>query len=561
MKTINLIIVLSVVILYIGCDIADTLEEKPPHLITTETLYTNLDGFETGLNGLYTLVRQEREGESSGAQGGGNQLRYELAISGTDNTVANTVDRFTAIAMNWGSVNNSQNIHLENHFTWLYRVINSANTIINQAEERPDVDWTGGNLNPDDNKNRVLAEAKAIRAWAYRHLTFMWGDVPLVVESTTGATVRTDWERTPVDEVREHIITDLIFAEEYLPVSPSVSGKISKGAVQHYLSEMYLTINEPDTALHWADQVVNNPEYSLVTERYGVNSDQPGVVFMDMFYDGNANRDEGNSEALWVWQWDYGTSGGGSNIMRRWLGGLYYEWQIDGVNPLTVTNERGGRPRASSLPTKWAIELYEPEDDRGSKHAIRKFFILKNGEENAPWSADILPDGYSYGDTLWLNWENDITWSSDFTPYRDFPYTRKWDHGDPINPASGASNKDGVYLRLAETYLLKAEAEFLLDNSAAAAETINIIRRRANASEISPGDINIDFILDERSRELLHEEHRRYTLLRTGKWLERTRMHNNNGGQFITDRDRLFPIPQSVIDANLTLDMPQNPGY
>ena len=87
------------------------------------------------------------------------------------------------------------------------------------------------------------------------------------------------------------------------------------------------------------------------------------------------------------------------------------------------------------------------------------------------------------------------------------------------------------------------------------------MRRRSNASEINAEDVNLDFILDERSRELVTEEHRRHTLLRTGKWLERTRAHNRNGGQLIVERDTLFPIPQAVIDANLTQEMPQNPGY
>lgn len=71
----------------------------------------------------------------------------------------------------------------------------------------------------------------------------------------------------------------------------------------------------------------------------------------------------------------------------------------------------------------------------------------------------------------------------------------------------------------------------------------------------------MDFILDERSRELITEEHRRYTLLRTGKWLERVKAHNFRGGQTATARDTLYPIPQIVIDANLTKPMPQNPGF
>ena len=94
-----------------------------------------------------------------------------------------------------------------------------------------------------------------------------------------------------------------------------------------------------------------------------------------------------------------------------------------------------------------------------------------------------------------------------------------------------------------------------------AAEVINKLRRRANASEISAGDVTLDFILDERSRELFSEEHRRYTLLRTGKWFERTKLHNKVASPNIVERDKLFPIPQRVIDANLTKEMEQNPDY
>jgi hypothetical protein len=207
------------------------------------------------------------------------------------------------------------------------------------------------------------------------------------------------------------------------------------------------------------------------------------------------------------------------------------------------------------------MDLYEPKDDRGSYHIIRKFFILKNATQNAPWNADRLPAGYAYGDTLWMNWSSDILLSPNFLLYRRWPYSRKFDSCDPLNPNSVMSNKNAPYLRLAETYLIKAEAELRLNHPDLAAATINVLRKRANATLINPGDVTLDFILDERSRELIFEEHRRYTLLRTGKWLERTRLHNKNGGQNIAGRDTLFPVPQSVIDANLTTPMLQNPGW
>lgn len=86
----------------------------------------------------------------------------------------------------------------------------------------------------------------------------------------------------------------------------------------------------------------------------------------------------------------------------------------------------------------------------------------------------------------------------------------------PLNPAGATSNKVEPYLRLAETYLIKAEVELKLNQPGLAANTINGLRRRANETEISAGDVTLDLILDERSRELIFEEHRRYTLRRTG---------------------------------------------
>ncbi len=73
--------------------------------------------------------------------------------------------------------------------------------------------------------------------------------------------------------------------------------------------------------------------------------------------------------------------------------------------------------------------------------------------------------------------------------------------------------------------------------------------------------ITIDLILDERSRELFAEEDRRYALLRTSKWIERTKLYNKLAAPNVAARDTLLPIPQEVIDANRTTPMSQNNGY
>src|SRR5690554_226634 len=367
-----IIAIISALLIISACSDA-WLEEKPPHLITTESLYTSYNGFEAGLNGLYVLVRGER-----GGRDGTNYLRADMFLNGTDNMVTNHRDGFARVAEDWVAQNTAFNSDIESTFNWLYRTINASNTIINQAENREEVDWSGGSGTEESNKNRVIAEAKAIRAWAYRHLTYGWGDVPLSLEESLGSTVRTDWVRTPVTEVRSQMISDWLFAEKHLDVEPPVMGKISKGAVQHYLAEQYLVLDKPDSALYWAEQCINNPAYQLITARYGVKSGEPGVPFMDMFYDGNSNREEGNSEALWVWQWEYETIGGGTNIMRRWHTSRYADINVGGVRPIQYTVERGGRGLSRMSLTQWAINNYEPNDDRASNFAIRKFFVLKD---------------------------------------------------------------------------------------------------------------------------------------------------------------------------------------
>lgn len=129
----------------------------------------------------------------------------------------------------------------------------------------------------------------------------------------------------------------------------------------------------------------------------------------------------------------------------------------------------------------------------------------------------------------------------------------------------GAISTDFYAMRLAETYLLRAEAYLCHNNDqAAAARDINEVRERANASPVSPEEVDMDYILDERIRELYFEEWRLLTLMRTDKLIERTRKYHDNPllpGANIQDYNNLFPIPQSQIDLNIESDFEQNPGY
>jgi hypothetical protein len=540
MKIINKIFILLILLgTFISCS-EDFLVEDPPHIIAADNLYVDVTGFDAGLAGLYAQVRREKGGRNYGSA---NDLMIDPATTGTDNMYGNERSGWARDGNDWGTRSTPTNSHYRAFWNWIYSTINAANTIINRAE------GTDVNLTAED-KARILAEARLIRAWCYRHATFMWGDVPLNLVESSGAAINTDWTRTPVAEVRAQMLLDFQFAEDNLPPTSDNPGRAVKGVATHYLAELYLTIGDPTNAKIKAEELINNGLYSLITARYGVKSTEPGTPFADMFLDGNSNRSEGNTEALWVLQHELETVGGGDCMMRRWYRQRSHEVEVNGKKGhIAFSVENGGRGLARVGPTRFALELYEAGDDRMSPSVMRTYEVL-----NMP---DNLPDGYALGDTIWLDYQGKDEKEKD----NHWPSTRKWDWANPVDLAGARQYNDIIYLRLAETYFLLAEAQLALSDAAGAATTLNIIRARSNATPITAGDVTVDFILDERSRELITEEHRRYTLLRYGKWFERTQLHNKVGGPNITDRDKLFPIPQDVIDANLTTVMRQNPGY
>lgn len=514
-----------------GCNTDDLLREVPKDVIVADNLYTNLEGFEAGLNALYAQVRRERWGQDES----NNELLMMPSVIGVDNGWGNYVSPNERTFQEFGVRMNPTDGFITHIWNVMYQTINAANTIITRAEN-PAVKWSAAD------KARVVAEARLMRAWAYRHLSYLYGDVPITTTESSGENIRTDWERVPRDSVRKFMVSDLLFAEANLPSTSTNQGKVVKAVAQHYLAETYLALNQPDLAEQKAQAVVTSGLYRLITARYGVKRTEPGAAFMDQFIDGNVNRSQGNTEALWVLQYAELVNGGAGSIMRR-----YWVNRYEQNRGMQISPDNGGRGIGRLAVTRYAIQLYEAQDQRGGPFALRRFYIMNN-------PATLLA-GRKLGDTVFTAFTaeklNDPLW----------PSTRKWDWASPVDPQGGATFVDQPYLRLADTYLLLAEAQFRQGKLTDAATNINLVRARAGASAITPAQVTLNFILDERSRELLTEENRRYTLMRTGTWYARTILYNPLAKVAVTPRDSLLPIPQSVIDANLTKKMNQNPGY
>lgn len=530
-----------------SCNEDQWLEEEAFSFYTPDNSYTTPEQLDIAVVQLYRNVSNMLYG--SGGNGDAFTFQYTTDVG------------YDAIAPNhelnsWGDQIRPEKRQIGRFWNDFYQQIYDANVILNRIDN---IEFTS-----EDQRNIKKGEAKFFRAFAYRGLVTMYGGVPLVLEETDSP--KRDFVRASAAEVWAQIIEDLTDAALFLPGADEVEqdGRIAKGAAFHLLSEAYIVTKDYPKAITAASEVIDNLGYSLMRDRFGTRSDEPGDVYWDLFRRGNQNRGSGNTEAIYVSQYEYLVAGGEINDnLPRFLVPLY--WQLkgnsDGVNLFVgPTKKYGGRGIGW-----WAASDYmlnqvwqnSGNDIRNSEYNIIRDIVADN-PESAYYGQKIIESGSitEFSDPL-KRW-----WSAIFaksTPINNFPA----EVGD--NQAN-SSYRDRYVMRLAETYLLRAEAYYLDGNLDAAADDINEVRERSMATPIGPSDVNMEFILDERARELFVEENRLMTLMRTGTIVERVRsfnpMHNGTlGANQIFDYQNLWPIPNSEIERNTEAKLDQNPGY
>lgn len=532
-KILTIYLLFGIAILLNACS-ADFLEEKPKEFEAPENTFTSTRGFNAAKNGLYAYSRLEFQTWNDGIITHG-ACPYETLQAGTDICV--TFRRDAALLTFEDYSFNPATSYIRSRWKWAYGLIANANQLINNAEH-PNIDWTNAN-----DKVYFQAQGRFFRAYAYRYLTYLFGDVPWI--DKIAESYRLDFVRTPKAEVLQHMITDLEFAAEHLPEDPNKvqPGELTKWAALHLLSEIYIYAGEYKKAETAALQVINSSYHQLMKNRFGKHMDEPGDVFSDLFKENNHNRTSGNLESIWVVQAEYDKQGGGGEhndyARRAWVPAYY---NIPGFQ---ISVAYGGRGLGQIRPLEWLLDSYAEDDIRNSGYNIRRNWYYNNPD---PKFADIFGKLHT------------IT-QAEITNGNCFVSTTKFDFGVENNPTYAGASKDKTRFRLAETYLLLAEAYIRQNESPKAADAINEVRRRAKASEINAAQATLDYLLDERARELLGEEMRRFTLAHTGTIIERTSTYNPVSGTKIKDHHILWPIPQEVIDANSDVKWENNSGY
>ena len=571
MKQLKYLILVIPILAITSCK--KSLTEVPKDFYSPENSYTNKAQFESALAGIYANVRTNFY---AAADEVGNFDMLGIDCDFADNRLSG--NGYSAY-FNWNTLN-ADNTFASKWWGRLYRMISMANTIIDRAEQ-PTAIWAS-----EAEKNAIVAEAKFLRAFNYKFLANMWGGVPLVINETK--TPKFDYMRATQVEVYELCKADLEFAVKWMPyITTQTGGRAPREAAFHLMSEIKICLKDYDGAAAAADSVINGGRCNLMTARFGKwtgftttaptyqGAPKPwGDVYFDLFQDGNFNYKEGNKEAIWNIEQDPLILGGnnvdvnasgGLFVMERWWGPAPWNIKDKGGKPNFLKDTLMGRPVGYLTPPPYIDSLiWQYKGDWNNDIRNSSFNIQRTWYWTNPASA-------YYGQPVTLaNIQVPSEFVSKCAP--QFKKSVSAAHYSKFKDATsgqfhdnGRTYKDWYIMRMAETYLLRAEANFLKGNLAGAAADINVVRNRARATPVVAGDVTIDLILDERARELYMEEFRLSTLMRTGKLLDNIVKYNGwakaNNITALNPKLNKMPIPRSVIESNTGAKMEQNPGY
>jgi hypothetical protein len=463
-------------------------QEARLYSIDSETYFNTEEEYNKALIAAYDLLQSSYVNVLMGEIASDNTLSG--GESATDVIGYQQVDDMT---------HTSQNSEIRNVWNFMFAGVQRANYIL---EFKDKIDFQG--------KNKIIAEARFLRAYYHFELVKWFGGIPLKGDARFKLGDEKSIPRSSVTDVYKSIEDDLKLAIEDLPIVASQTGRVTKGAAQALLGKAYLFQNKFLEASNVLDPLITAANYSLVSN-YNTIFENSGENGAESVFEIQYTDAEG--AGFGCLQCSEGNVAVGFSGIRNYNGPLF---------------DSGF---SFNVPTQAAYNAYEIGDNRRDVAILN--IVTFAAANNATYGIGYKHTGFFNRKYLPRKGDQNLGDQNLTNPnnYRSIRYA------DVLLMAAEAFNRGGISDVKARTYL-------------------NLIRRRAfgdlNHDISSSGAALTDFILAERRLELMGEGHRFFDLVRTNKTQAIT--------GFTQGKNELFPIPIEEIQFS-NGNWQQNLGY
>jgi len=576
----------------------DWLTPTPLSIYSPENTFVDKAGFTAGLAACAKNLRDEYFGDGSPIIT--ENIFSDISVEGTDDKTGPAQNMDLQIRPD-AQLNSPDFNRIGWYWDQEWIGIRLANTLITRIPKATAVS--------DADKNILLGQAYFFRAFDYYRLTNQFGDVPCPLTEIT--TAKVDFATVKRDVILTKMKQDLEFAVQYVPWVMD-KGAVNKGACYHLLAKINLALGLFDDAITATTAVINNGTFKIVTARFGVDAAvKTKNVTWDLHRPDNKSL-AANTEALFLvtdrfgnaGSYSYGVSTQGTRIMRQTNPGISI-----GSNVITPSGKAGasasggleidimnlygrGIGRCRSTPYEYK-DIWDDTKDYRHDSVSGNYMFMENVRYYAPALKGV---DTAYGLRMRLYSGTKLLCSDTLRSWYPWPHYKVYVPDPENNPMQGG-HSDWYVFRIAETYLLRAEAYTWKGDFASAAADINVVRTRAGCSPYTASQVtSIDQVLDERARELYWEEPRKteltriaYIFAKTGKVAPNGKTYSLNSfstsnymidrllvknifykNNFLTVRGDmmkisqyhvLWPIPQAAILGNTGGRINQNIGY
>ncbi|WP_209331309.1 RagB/SusD family nutrient uptake outer membrane protein [Lunatimonas salinarum] len=549
-KIINRLVVVAMLFFGASCS-DDFLDEKPLSFLSPENTYTDAAGLQTALDAALRGVMTQWNGDT-------RELMFNHNMS--DASVVASTDKPDAFVdlRTYATPTNARNNdagRTRSFYADNYNHIKKANTVIDYIDLP---EWPEGSANAE--RNHLLGSAYFLRAFFYLQLTMQFGNVAFPLNVVNEA--RRDFKVFHMQGIWDQMITDLEFAVQHVkPKSELPIGQAPKDAVRILLAKYYMLNERFADAERLMTDAINDGQSRLFTDAMipsgvtqvevantnnpntgnplpGRSGFAPADAINYLHMDRGAQK-ASNPEGIWLVvnePFILGTQGQAARI-RAW-GPNFVSTNLGVWEPgttrigtdvqATTADARGrmmkkwGRSQGFARPTNYSqydIWNFKGEvDEQDYRHKDLNWFEMEDVLYDNPSLRD---DGSPfYMQPLRLYDDNgNLTCRDTIRCWFGYPRYKFYSVNQESRPDRQDSGKMDMYiLRMAEVYLLRAEARVWQGDYAGAADDLNTVRQRANAIHMyTVADLQaegIGAVLDERTRELYGEEYRHDELVR-----------------------------------------------